>query len=136
MSREREEHSHLSFEEQFARGVELFNTKEFFECHDAFEELWQEERGERRLFLQALIQSAVGCYHLSNGNTTGAISQYQKALAKLELYPECYLGLDSGRLAREIAVCLSGAEAMRDAGEKYEVDASFFPQLHAGADLG
>ena len=46
--------------------------------------VWQEDRSELRLFLQGMIQSAVGSYHLTNGNTTGAISQYTKALDKFE----------------------------------------------------
>jgi predicted metal-dependent hydrolase len=129
--REREEHVERPFEEQFAHGVELFNTKQFFDCHDAFEELWMEERGERRLFLQALIQAAVGCYHLSNGNTTGAISQYQKALAKLEQYPASYLGLDAEDLTQRLLQCLAGAEAMRNAAKEYQVDDSYFPTLKA-----
>ena len=132
--REREEHIERPFDEQFALGVELFNTKQFFDCHDAFEELWMEERGERRLFLQALIQAAVGCYHLSNGNTTGAISQYQKSLAKLAQYPESYLGLNAGELARELGLCLAGAESMRNAAKEYPVDDSYFPLLHASAE--
>ncbi len=133
--REKEEHVERSFDEQFAHGVELFNRKEFFDCHDAFEELWMEERGERRLFLQALIQAAVGCYHLQNGNTTGAISQYHKSLAKLELYPDAYLGLNSGRLAAELRLCLLGAEAMMQAGVNYEVDESYFPSLHGSVNF-
>jgi predicted metal-dependent hydrolase len=129
--REREApHPECSFEEQFEHGVELFNRREFFECHDAFEELWQEERGEMRLFLQALIQAAVGCYHLMNGNTTGAISQYRKSLAKLADYPESYLGIDAARLANELSHCLAGAEAMMEAGVQYDVDGSYFPLLH------
>ena len=130
MSRERDEHAELSFDEQFARGVELFNSKEFFDCHDAFEELWMEEHGERRLFLQGLIQAAVGCYHLSNGNTTGAISQYQKSLAKLEQYPDRFLNLDVARLRVELQHCLAGASAMLEQSAVYEVDASYFPLLH------
>jgi predicted metal-dependent hydrolase len=122
--------SELNVEEQFALGVKLFNEREFFDCHDAFEELWQEERGESRLFLQALIQAAVGCYHLMNGNPTGAVSQYRKSLAKLEQYPDSYLGIDAKRLATELLPCLAGAEAMNEAGAAYDVDPSFFPMLH------
>jgi predicted metal-dependent hydrolase len=119
-----------TFEEQFQHGVDLFNEKEFFDCHDAFEDLWHEERGERRLFLQGLIQAAVGCYHLSNGNVSGALSQYQKSLDKLTQYPESYLGLNVARLRTELAVCRAGAEAMFANGKSYEVDSRFFPTMH------
>ncbi|MFI5265098.1 MAG: DUF309 domain-containing protein [Candidatus Kapaibacterium sp.] len=114
------------FNTVFFHGVELFNNKEFFDCHDAFEELWMEERGERRLFLQGLIQAAVGCHHLSNGNTSGAISQYMKSLDKLKKFPDDYLGLDMRSFRKEIERCFDGACLM---SAKNEVDDSFFPEL-------
>jgi predicted metal-dependent hydrolase len=117
------------FEKIFSHGVDLFNEKEFFECHDAFEELWQTERGERRLFLQGLIQAAVGCHHLSNGNTSGAISQYMKSLDKLKQYPDDYMGLDMFTFRKEIERCFDGACLMNAKNVKYEVDNTFFPQL-------
>jgi predicted metal-dependent hydrolase len=125
MSELTEEH----FDKTFSHGVDLFNAKEFFECHDAFEELWQEERSERRLFFQGLIQAAVGCHHLSNGNTSGAVSQYQKSLDKLNQYPDDYMGLDMQTFRKEIERCFEGACLMHAQGVKYEVDNSFFPEL-------
>jgi uncharacterized protein len=119
----------LSPEAQFARGIELFNTKEFFECHDVWEELWHEERGEARRFLQGMIQAAVGCYHLSNGNTTGAVSQFTKSLEKLEEYPTDYYGLQLGKLREELAQCLAGALTMREQHAVYEVAPEYFPTI-------
>ena len=118
-----------SFTKQFAHGVELFNAKEFFDCHDAWEELWQEDRTELRLFLQGMIQSAVGSYHLTNGNTTGAISQYTKALDKLEKYPDDYCNVDLATFRIEIARCRDGALAMHAQGATYEVAPHFFPEV-------
>jgi len=117
------------FDKIFWRGVDLFNAKDFFECHDAFEELWQEDRSDGRLFLQGLIQAAVGCHHLSNGNTSGAISQYMKSLDKLKKYPDDYLELDMKSFRKEIERCFDGACLMNSKGAVYEVDNSFFPEL-------
>lgn len=117
----------MTFEEQFAHGVDLFNRKEFFECHDVWEELWQEERSERRLFLQGMIQAAVGSYHLTNGNTTGAISQYTKSLDKLRQYPPDYFGINLEGLRSELERCLDGALTMQSQDAKYEVAAEYFP---------
>jgi predicted metal-dependent hydrolase len=125
----KEEENKEDFEKVFARGVELFNHKEFFECHDAFEELWQEDRSERRLFLQGLIQAAVGSHHLSNGNTTGAISQYNKSLDKLKQYADDYMGLDMKNFRTEIERCLDGACLMHSENVTYEVADSYFPEL-------
>ena len=123
------ESTDASFDEIFSRGVDLFNGKEFFDCHDAFEELWMTERGERRLFLQGLIQAAVGCHHLSNGNTSGAISQYTKSLDKLKQYSDDYMGLDIKTFRKEIERCFDGACLMNAKGVTYEVADSFFPEL-------
>jgi predicted metal-dependent hydrolase len=125
MSDSAEEH----FNKIFQHGVDLFNKKEFFDCHDAFEELWMEERGERRLFLQGLIQAAVGCHHLSNGNTSGAISQYTKSLDKLRQYPDDYMGLEMQTFRKEIERCFEGVCLMNAKGVTYEVADSFFPEL-------
>lgn len=118
-----------TYEAEFARGIELFNTKEFFDCHDVWEELWHDERGERRRFLQGMIQAAVGCYHLTNGNTTGAISQFTKSLEKLSEYPPDYHGIQLGKLRDQLAHCLAGALTMRDQGASYEVAGDYFPQI-------
>ena len=123
------ESTDASFDEIFSRGVDLFNGKEFFDCHDAFEELWMTERGERRLFLQGLIQAAVGCHHLSNGNTSGAISQYTKSLDKLKQYSDDYMGLDIEIFRKEIERCFDGACLMNAKSVTYEVADSFFPEL-------
>lgn len=116
-------------DDQFARGIQLFNAKEFFECHDVWEELWHDERGEARRFLQGMIQAAVGCYHLSNGNATGAISQYTKSLEKLAEYPSDYYGVQLGKLREAIADCCTGAIAMREGDETYEVAPEYFPSI-------
>jgi uncharacterized protein len=72
------------------RGVELFNTGEYFEAHEVWEEIWTAERGPRRVFLQALIHCAVAMHHHSTGNALGAVRQFRKAIAKLERFPpEC-----------------------------------------------
>jgi predicted metal-dependent hydrolase len=117
----------MTFEEQFAHGVDLFNRKEFFDCHDEWEELWQEERSERRLFLQGMIQAAVGSYHLTNGNTTGAISQYTKSLDKLRQYAPDYFGINLEGLRTELERCLDGALTMQSQDAKYAVADEYFP---------
>jgi hypothetical protein len=52
-----------NMDKQLQTGVRLFNTREFFECHEVLEAVWTLERGPSRLFLQSLIHIAVGFYH-------------------------------------------------------------------------
>jgi len=93
----------------FDRGIEEFNRGEYFEAHDTWEELWRETRGANRLFYQGLIQAAVGLYHLSCGNMSGATSQLLKAIAKLEQYPSPYGGLRMDELLRALRARVSPA---------------------------
>ncbi len=82
------------FYNNFLKGIKEYNTKEFFECHDTWEEIWHELRGIDRLFLQGLIHSAIGHYHLSNMNWKGARSQFEKCHKKLEPYGPMYRGIN------------------------------------------
>jgi predicted metal-dependent hydrolase len=83
------------------RGVELFNAREFYECHEVLEDVWRPLEGEERFFLQALIHFAVGFYHHEQGNREGAERQLRKALRKLAGYLPEFGGIDTGRLYRE-----------------------------------
>lgn len=101
----------------FRKGIEEFNTQCFFEAHDTWEELWRGTSGPDRLFYQGLIQTAVGLYHMTNGNIRGARSQFGKALDKLERYLPAYHGIDTGYLVQGVRACLAsvgngGAESV------------------------
>ena len=69
--------------ERFLEGIALFNRGEFFDCHEALEEVWLELSGERKKFLQGLIQVAVALHHLRNGNRVGAERLLAAAVEKL-----------------------------------------------------
>ncbi len=68
----------------FLEGVKHFNNGDFFECHDEWEELWFDASGPTRMFLQGMIQIAVGYHHASNGNYKGAESLFIKGIPKLK----------------------------------------------------
>jgi predicted metal-dependent hydrolase len=87
----------------FQRGIALFNRREFFECHEAWEEVWTPARGPERLFLQALIHFAVGFYHHQRKNQEGAARQLRKGLKKLEPYLPQFLGIDTRRLYGQVS---------------------------------
>lgn len=86
-----------SYDPLYVQFVYYFNVaRDYFECHEAMEELWLEE-GRNPLY-QGLLQVAVGLYHYRNGNTSGAVKLFTAALEKLEGYPPDSLGIDLGRL--------------------------------------
>jgi uncharacterized protein len=55
-------------------GIRLFNCEEFFEAHEALEDVWRAAPDCERKFLQGLIQIAVAFHHFSTGNLVGAQS--------------------------------------------------------------
>jgi uncharacterized protein len=118
----------IIMDELLQRGIRLFNNREFFQCHEVLEEAWTPERGQRRLFLQALIHLAVGFYHCERSNPAGASSQLQKGLHKLALYLPSYEGIDTARLHREGLAVLGRIEA--------GMTPPIFPQIHTHTSSG
>ncbi len=89
--------------EYFEEGIELFNQGRFFECHEAWEEVWKRAHGEEKLFYQGLIQAAVAILHAQRGNRDGARSLYAKARAKLDSAASEHMGLAIGKLRADLA---------------------------------
>lgn len=87
-------------------GVALFNRGEFFECHEALETLWREERDPVRFLYQGILQVGVAFHHLRRGNWIGAVRQLERGLAKLECYPPICQGVDVDCLVQQAQRCL------------------------------
>jgi hypothetical protein len=105
-----------------ARGIELFNNREYYACHDWLEDAWRFEVAPRRRFLQSIIHYAVACYHQEHGNAIGAIRQFQKGLDKLAPYRPEFEGVDTERMYREGAALL----ALIESGSTTDQ----FPRIH------
>ena len=82
----------------FEEGISLFNDGKFFECHEAWEEIWKRSSGQEKLFYQGIIQAAVAILHAQRGNLIGAASLYSKASAKLDHLPSEHMGIALGEL--------------------------------------
>lgn len=89
-------------DQRFLRGIREFNEGRFFEAHDILEDLWHGYREPDRVFLQGLIQMAVGFYHFENGNLKGARSQFSKACAKFEAFMPSHWGLATDLLHQSL----------------------------------
>jgi len=68
---------------EYIAGIDLYNAGEFHAAHDAWEDRWRDDAGPReKLFLQAMIQSAVAFHHLEIGRPGAARRMYQMAKEK------------------------------------------------------
>ena len=86
----------------YEEGIDLFNEGRFFECHEAWEEIWKRSDGDLKLFYQGLIQAAVAILHAQRGNLEGARSLYEKASIKLDKIPYEHMGLAIGEMRIEL----------------------------------
>jgi predicted metal-dependent hydrolase len=73
--------------------------RDYFECHEVMEEFWKEHPGdERSRTYVALIQIAVGMYHIRRGNRTGAVKMLQSAERNAQAAHVSSLGMDAQKL--------------------------------------
>lgn len=82
------------------------------------------------MFLQGIIQAAVGFYHLERDNLVGAESQLERARAKLAGYPRTYAGVDVDGLRDALACWIDRMRRGEVAGAGYAV----FPRIRTGRE--
>ncbi len=82
----------------FRRGLDCFNQRQFFTCHELLEEIWLEEPEDEKLFYQGLIQVAAAFHHQQHSNQTGLESLLRAGVEKLRRYPPAYRGVDLAAL--------------------------------------
>ncbi len=90
-------HAHVSaYPVEYIAGIDLYNAGEFHAAHDAWEERWMGEVGPKeKLFLQAMIQSAVAFHHLDIGRPGAARMMYLRAKQKFaRLGVKVFMSLD------------------------------------------
>ena len=95
---------------ELLHGIEQFNQREYFECHETLEALWNHEPGTIRVLAKGILQVGVGCYHLLRGNHRGALLKLASGADYLEPFaPRCrrvevaQLIADARRLHDEVA---------------------------------
>jgi len=106
--------AHISaYPVEYIAGIDLYNAGEFHAAHDVWEERWMGEVGQQeKLFLQAMIQSAVAFHHLQIGRPGAARQMYLAAKDKFgRLGCRVFMSLDledyQAQLDRALAWLLS-----------------------------
>ncbi len=85
-----------------AEGLRCYRAEKFFEAHEHWEGVWLGSPEPEKTFLQALIQIAAAFHHVQRANPEGATSLLQRALRRLEAYPETFGGIAVAPLCEEI----------------------------------
>lgn len=97
-----ETHDELDEGAVFHLGVELFNAGQWFDAHEAWEDIWVLASGERKRFYQGLIQCAVTLEHIGRGNPRGVRSVWASCLPKFDGLPAEYLGVPVTQLLADM----------------------------------
>lgn len=80
------------------RGIEEFNQREYFECHETIEAAWMVEPRPIRLLYQGILQVGVALYHVQQHNWRGAMKVLARATPKLAHFEPTCMGIDVSRL--------------------------------------
>ena len=75
-------------------ALDLFNKQEWYEAHDAFEEIWNTVDGDERQVIQGILQVSVSQFHLGKGNLNGATILLGEGLGRIKTRTKINLGID------------------------------------------
>ena len=100
-------------------GIELFNARAFYACHETIEHEWHAERRPIRQLYQGILQIGVGFHHALGGNHRGALLLLSDGIEKTARFAPRCLGIETGRLVAESQRCLDrlrelGPDRLRD----------------------
>ena len=97
-------------------AARLFRGRRFYEAHEVLEDVWRTLTGERRVFVQGLIQIAVGFHHLRRGKPASAVTLFARGRAKLVAHAAQACGVAVDALLAD----LGSWEAAAAAGEAWD----------------
>lgn len=109
---------------EYIAGIDLYNAGEFHAAHDVWEERWMGEVGaQEKLFLQAMIQSAVAFHHLEIGRPGAARQMYLRAKEKFaRLGTNVFMSLDLVDYQIQLDTALSWLLTVADPRELKQPD--------------
>ncbi len=88
------EKSKGKFQDSLFIALNLFNNHQWYEAHDAFEEIWNFVDGDERQVIQGILQVSVSQFHLSKGNLNGATILLGEGLGRIKTRTKINLGID------------------------------------------
>ena len=83
-----------SFQDPLHIALNLFNSHQWYEAHDAFEEIWNTVDGDERQVIQGILQVSVSQFHLGKGNLNGATILLGEGLGRIKTRTKINLGID------------------------------------------
>ena len=101
----------------FQKGLVEYEKGDYFEAHEAWEDLWSDYNFPDRKFIQGLIQLSVSFVHMGNGNLTGARNLLKKCQQKCSDYNGIHRGINVDELKSNIEAVSFVYEDMQNISE-------------------
>ena len=101
----------------FQKGLVEYEKGDYFEAHEAWEDLWSDYNFSDRKFIQGLIQLAVSFVHMRNENLTGAQNLLKKCQQKFSEYNGIHREINVDELKSNIEVVSFVYEDMQNTSE-------------------
>lgn len=93
---------HIDKEKGIADGIFYFNNERFWECHEAFEGVWNQCYGREKELVQGIILVAVAFAHEQENEENIGIGMLRRALEKLGTSPSMYYSIDVDRIRKYV----------------------------------
>jgi predicted metal-dependent hydrolase len=117
------------------QGIQEFNAREYYACHDTLEALWMDSVDPDKKFYQGVLQIAVACYHLHNRNWRGAVTLLGEGIGRLPYYQPVYAGIDVIQLIQDSRNLLNalqsiGTDGIDDFVDRLSEDSRILPMVN------
>ncbi len=114
---------------ELLHGIEQFNHREYFECHETLEGIWNKEPRPIRTLYKGILQVGVGCYHLLRNNYRGAVIKLDSGARYLEPFAPVCMHVDVARLISDARILYA---ALTQLGPEHfrEVDLRLLPIVY------
>jgi len=93
---------HLDKDKGLEDGIFYFNNERFWECHEAFEGVWNQCYGREKELVQGIILVAVAFAHEQENEESIGIGMLKRALDKLGTSPSIYHSIDVDKIRKNI----------------------------------
>ena len=92
---------HIDKDKGIEDGVFYFNNERFWECHEAFEGVWNQCYGREKELVQGIILIAVAFAHEQENEENIGIGMLKRSLEKLGTSPSTYYSIDVDRIRKK-----------------------------------
>lgn len=91
------------------KGIELFNTRHFWEAHEALEEAWLDEIGPARHLYKGILQAGVTYLQIERRNFIGMAKMFERCRKWLAPWPAHCRQVDIEQLRMDVATIVEAA---------------------------